>query len=407
MLHLLREFLRHEAAGGFLLLGAAALALIAANSPLRPFYEGLLELPIGVRVAEFVLEKPLHLWINDGLMALFFFLVGLELKREWLKGQLRNRRRAVLPAAAAVGGMGVPALIYVAINWGDPYALRGWAIPTATDIAFAVGVLAMLGPRVPAGLKLFLLALAILDDLGAVVIIALFYTADLSMSSLAVAAAVVAGLAVLHWRGVTALPPYLLLGLVLWVAVLKSGVHATLAGVVTALFIPLRPPPGEQLTVLERLEHDLHPTVAYVVLPVFAFANAGLSLEGMALTDLLHPVPLGVALGLFLGKQLGVFLGSWVAVRASWAALPPGTSWAQVYGAALLCGIGFTMSLFIGSLAFAEAEGHTAVVDERVGILLGSFLSAVAGYLVLRRTLRGDDVAAAAPEGVAKEDGSG
>ena len=387
-MRLLREFLRHEAAGGFLLLGAAALALIAANSPLRPLYEGLLELRVGLRVGAFLLEKPLHLWINDGLMALFFFLVGLELKREWLKGQLRNRRRAVLPAAAAVGGMVVPALIYVAINWGDPYALQGWAIPTATDIAFALGVLAMLGPRVPAGLKLFLLALAILDDLGAVVIIALFYTADLSLSSLGAAAAVVGVLALLHRRGVTALPPYLLLGLVLWVSVLKSGVHATLAGVVTALFIPLRPAPGEQRTVLERLEHELHPTVAYVVLPVFAFANAGLSLEGMALADLLDPVPLGVALGLFLGKQAGVFLGSWAAVKAAWADLPVGTSWAQIYGAALLCGIGFTMSLFIGSLAFEEAGAPSPVVDERLGILLGSFLSALAGYLVLRRTLR-------------------
>ncbi|RMD78145.1 MAG: Na+/H+ antiporter NhaA [Gammaproteobacteria bacterium] len=388
-MRLLREFLRHEAASGFLLLGAALLALLAANSPLRPYYQGLLDLHLGIRLGELSLDKPLHLWINDGLMALFFFLVGLEIKREWLVGQLRDRRRAVLPAAAAAGGMAVPALVYVAVNWGDPEGLRGWAIPTATDIAFALGVLALLGPRVPAGLKLFLLALAILDDLGAIVVIALFYTAELSWASLAGAGLVVLLLWLLHRRGVTALPPYLLLGLALWVTVLQSGVHATLAGVVAALFIPLRPPPGDRETVLERLEHELHPTVAYVILPLFAFANAGLPLEGLSLADLLDPVPLGVLLGLFLGKQAGVFLGAWLAVRLGWAQPLPGVGWLQLYGAALLCGIGFTMSLFIGSLAFEEAGAPSPAVDERLGILLGSLLSAVAGYGVLRRSLRG------------------
>ncbi len=379
----LKEFLGLEAASGILLLLAAILAMIAVNSPANVLYNGLLDIPVAVQIGALEIAKPLLLWINDGLMAIFFFLIGLEVKREILAGELSEPSRVVLPVIGAVGGMAVPAAIYSIINWGDAVAMKGWAIPSATDIAFALGVLALLGSRVPQTLKLFLMTLAIIDDLGAIVIIALFYTADLSITSLLIAIIAMTALLILNRRGVLGLTPYLLFGLVLWVAVLKSGVHATLAGVVTAFFIPFRKEPGESQTQLEKLEHDLHPTVAFAILPLFAFANAGVAFEGISLDSFVHPVPLGIAAGLFFGNQMGIFAFCWVAIKLGITKLPEGVSWLQLYGAALLCGIGFTMSLFIGSLAF-EQGGPDYAVDDRLGILFGSLVSGILGYLVLR-----------------------
>ncbi len=388
----LRRFLGMEAASGVLLVVAAALGMLCANTPLAPLYETLLSLTFEVRGGTLSIAKPLLLWINDGLMAVFFLLVGLEIKREVLEGELSSPSQIVLPALAAVGGMAVPGLVYAAFNWGDPAGLEGWAIPTATDIAFALGVLALLGDRVPHGLKVFLLTLAILDDLGAIVVIAVFYTAGLSAGSLAVAAAALLALALLNRRNVTALTPYLLLGIVLWASVLKSGVHATLAGVALALFVPLRVPPGAAEPPLHRLEHDLHPAVAFAIVPIFAFANAGVPLGGLSLAALSQPVPAGIAAGLFIGKPLGVFGVAWLAIRCGLARMPEGATWSSLYGVAMLCGIGFTMSLFIGSLAFEHAAVHTGGLD-RLGILLGSLVSALAGYAllaaVLPRTHRG------------------
>jgi len=377
----LSALLKHEAAGGVLLMLAAAAALALDNSPLAPLYDALLTIPVVVQVGALALEKPLLLWINDGLMALFFLLVGLEIKRELLEGNLSSWRQAALPALAAVGGMAVPALIYAALNADDAVALRGWAIPAATDIAFAVGILALLGSRVPAGLKVFLLALAVIDDLGAIVIIAVFYTADLSLFSLAIAGVSAAALLTLNLAGATRLLPYILIGLVMWVAVLKSGVHATLAGVVIALFVPLRtkdavsdPPP------LVRAEHGLHGFVALFVMPVFAFANAGMHLGGLSFGDFLSPIPLGIAAGLLVGKQLGIFGLTWAGVRLGLCRLPEGVTWLHVYGASALAGIGFTMSLFIGALAFDDPAHQAAV---RLGVLSGSLLSGVVGYATL------------------------
>ena len=374
-------FFHHEAAGGLVLLAAAVAALIVNNSPLEWLYDGLLDTPVAVRVGALALDKPLLLWINDGLMAVFFFLVGLEIKRELLQGELSTFGKAALPAVAAVGGMVVPALIYVAVNAGNAAALRGWAIPSATDIAFAVGVVALLGPRVPSSLKVFLLALAILDDLGAILIIAAFYTANLHWLSLLLAAAGGAVLLALNARGVTRLAPYLLTGLFIWVCVLKSGVHATLAGVVVAIAIPLGRAGEGEPSLLEQLEERLHPWVAFGILPLFAFANAGVSLAGMSLGRLVEPVPLGIALGLFLGKPIGILAATGIAVISRLAPRPEGASWAQLAGIGMLGGIGFTMSLFIGMLAFAEPV-HAAQL--RLGVLAGSLFSAVAGYLVLR-----------------------
>ncbi len=385
--------LKHEAAGGVLLMLAAVAALVLDNSPLAPLYDALLTIPVVVQVGALALEKPLLLWINDGLMAMFFLLVGLEIKRELLAGNLSSWRQAALPALGAVGGMAAPALIYMALNAGDAAALRGWAIPAATDIAFAVGILALLGSRVPAGLKVFLLALAVIDDLGAILIIAVFYTADLSLTSLTIAGVGAAVLLTLNLTGVTRLLPYILVGLVMWVAVLKSGIHATLAGVVIALFIPLRtknaastPPP------LIRAEHGLHGFVALFVMPVFAFANAGVHLGGLSLGSFLSSVPLGIAAGLTVGKQLGIFGLTWVGVRFGICRLPDGVTWLHVYGASALAGIGFTMSLFIGALAF-EDPAHQAAV--RLGVLSGSLVSGIVGYAVLR-WLAGRSPAAAA-----------
>lgn len=379
----LTEFLRLEASGGILLLIAAILAVIAENTAAKGLYESLLGIPLEIRIGQFEIAKPLLLWINDGLMAIFFFLIGLEVKREVLDGELSEPSRIVLPVIAAIGGMAMPALIYSYINWGNPMAMRGWAIPSATDIAFALAVLALLGSRIPNTLKLFLMTLAIVDDLGAIVIIAIFYTSDLSVTSLVVAGLAIAGLFTLNRKGVLSLAPYLFVGIVLWVAVLKSGVHATLAGVLIALFIPYKKLEGEQKTQLEILEHDLHPAVIYGVLPLFAFANTGISFDGLTLQSFFNPVPLGIAAGLFFGNQLGVFGFSWLAVKAGIAKLPAGGNWLHMYGISMVCGVGFTMSLFISSLAF-EQGGTEFQVDDRLGIIVGSVLSATLGYLTLR-----------------------
>ena len=373
----LRSLLQGEAGGGLVLMAAAAIALAAANSPLGPSYFGVLEMYVGGL-------SILH-WINDALMALFFLLVGLEIKREFLDGQLSTWSRRILPGLAAAGGMVGPALIYVALNASTPATLRGWAIPTATDIAFALGVLALLGSRVPVSLKIFLTALAIIDDLGAVAIIAAFYTADLSLAWLGLAGLTLAVLAGLNRAGVERLACYLGLGVLLWFFVLKSGVHATLAGVALALTIPLRPSPGrpdDPTSPLHILEHALHPWVAYLIVPIFGFANAGVSLSGMSWGALLEPLPLGIAAGLFAGKQIGVFLTTWAAVKLGWAERPEHASWPQLYGISLLCGIGFTMSLFIGLLAFPTTPDLQDAV--KIGVLAGSLLSALVGAFVLR-----------------------
>ena len=372
----LRDLLNSEARSGVVLMFAATLALVVANSPFAADYFRLLESYAG----------PLSIlhWINDGLMALFFLLVGLEIKREFLDGQLSTWSRRILPGVAAAGGMIVPALIYVAINAGEPANLRGWAIPTATDIAFALGVLALLGPRVPVSLKVFLTALAIIDDLGAVTIIALIYTDHLSALWLSLAVATIFILWVLNRARITRLLPYLLLGILLWVFVLKSGVHATLAGVALALTIPLRPSPGrpdDEQSPLHRVEHALQPWVAYLVVPLFGFANAGVSLAGMGGEAAFAGIPLGIAAGLFVGKQIGVFGSAWAAIRLGWAELPSGASFTQLYGVSILCGIGFTMSLFVGLLAFPGAPHLQDGV--KFGVLAGSLLSALFGTAVV------------------------
>jgi NhaA family Na+:H+ antiporter len=385
MLNALRDFLKLETASGMILVVASVAAMVVANSPLQGPYGSLIELPVEIRVGDFQIAKPMLLWINDGLMALFFLMVGLELKREIVEGQLSDMKQAAFPAMGAIGGMLAPALIYVRINQGDSIALQGWAIPAATDIAFALAILALLGNRVPIALRVFLVSIAIFDDIGAIVIIALFYTSKLSVTALVVALACMPVLYLLNRREVFERAPYLLFGLVMWAALLKSGVHATLAGIVLAFFIPIRNSEREK-SPLHELEHDLHTAVAFFILPIFAFANAGISLEGVSLQYLLHPVSLGIAAGLFIGKQFGIFLFCWLSVRVGLAKLPDGLGWLSIYGVALLCGVGFTMSLFIGSLAFEET-GVNLLFDERLGIIVGSLLSGACGYLVLRASL--------------------
>jgi NhaA family Na+:H+ antiporter len=382
----LQEFLRMEAAGGLVLMAATLAAMVVANSPLGAGWHGLLEQPLRAGVAQLALEKTLLHWINDGLMVLFFLVVGLELKREMVVGHLSSWRTASLPAVAAAGGMAVPALVYTFFNHEDALAMRGWAIPTATDIAFALGVLSLLGRRVPPGLKAFLLSVAIFDDLGAIVIIAVFYTDHLSLLALGLAAVLIVSLVGLNRGGVRRLAPYLILGAALWLAVLESGVHATLAGVMLAMCIPLRDSQGDidqRVSPLLWLERTLHPWVAFGVLPLFALANAGVSVAGVAWADLLHPVPVGIALGLLLGKPVGILLFTWVAVRARLCSTPAEVSWPQIVGMSVLCGIGFTMSLFVASLAFTTgAPVHAGL--ERAGILLGTVASGILGYLWLR-----------------------
>ena len=377
----LQEFLRLEAAGGIVLGLAAIAALIVANSPLQGLYHRLLALEGEVVVGTLLIRKPLLLWLNDGWMAVFFLLVGLEIKREILQGELSDRRAAALPVVAAIGGMVAPAAIYAAINSGDAIAIRGAAIPAATDIAFALGVLNLLGRAAPTSLKVLLTAIAIIDDLGAIVIIAVLYTTDLSTGALALAGGTLAALVALNAAGVRRLAPYMLFGVVLWVCVLKSGVHATLAGVATGFAVPFSPARIGGESPLRWLERALHPWVAFLILPAFAFANAGVSLEGVDAAALLRPATIGIALGLFLGKQLGVFGAVWLAVKAGLCRKPEATSWAQIYGLALLCGIGFTMSLFIGGLAFEDAA---RAVEVRLGVIFGSILAATIGAVVLK-----------------------
>lgn len=386
MFEALRDFLKLESAGGLLLVLAAVLALVVANSPLSWFHAALIDLPVHVSVGEFVIAKPLLLWINDGLMAVFFLLIGLELKRELFEGEIADFRQAMLPAFGALGGMALPALIYVWINMDDPVAMQGWAIPAATDIAFAMAVLGLLGKRVPVSLRVLLVSIAIFDDLGAIVIIALFYTDQLLASAMVVAAVCIGVLLSLNRMRVMERAPYLFVGLIMWIALLKSGVHATLAGVILAAFIPIRSSATEP-SPLHDLEHDLHTLVAFGILPLFAFANAGIAFPNFGFEQFLHPVPLGVAAGLFVGKQLGVFAFCWIGVKSGIAKLPKGVTWPMIYGVAVLCGIGFTMSLFIASLAF-EHTSDNLLFDERIGILLGSVVSAAVGYLILNRVLR-------------------
>ena len=375
----LRAFIASESAGGIILIVAAALALAIANSPLLPDYQKLLSTPVAFSAGSLVaIDKPLLLWINDGLMALFFFLIGLEVKREIVTGQLRSWKQASLPIIAAIGGMAVPAIVFVALNLGSPENLRGWAIPAATDVAFALGLLALLGSRVPVALKALLLAIAIIDDIGAIAIIAIFYTENMNLAALALALIPAAAMLLLNRAGVARTIPYFLFAALLWICVLKSGVHATLAGVLTALFVPIAT--GDERP-LERLEHALHPWVAFLILPIFAFANAGVSFAGAGLDALLAPLSLGIAGGLVIGKQLGIFGACWLAVKAGWARLPEGVGFRHVYGLSCLAGIGFTMSLFIGNLAFADPQQIAAV---KFGVLGGSLVSAITGIVVLR-----------------------
>ena len=384
-IHKIRAFFNLEASGGIVLALAAIAAMIIANTSLNTWYESFIHAPVAIQIGSFSIAKDAHHWINDGLMAVFFFLVGLELKREVLIGELSNVKQIILPAGAALGGMIMPAIVYLFFNYNEPEFWRGWAIPAATDIAFALGILSLLGNRVPNSLKVFLVSIAIFDDIGAIIIIALFYTNDLSLGSLAIAGLCLPFLYLLNRRNVTSITPYLLIGVIMWVAVLKSGIHATLAGVVLALFIPLFDRTDPEHSPLEELEHDLQNTVSYGILPLFAFANAGISLKGAGFGELFHSVPLGIAAGLFIGKQVGVMLMCWLIFKLGISTMPKGMNFKQIYGAALLCGVGFTMSLFIGGLAFA---GETPLFDERLGIIMGSIVSGIAGYMMLKATLK-------------------
>ncbi|TRN26222.1 Na+/H+ antiporter NhaA [Vibrio furnissii] len=377
MTDMIRDFFKLESAGGIILVIAAVVAMTIANSPLNDVYQGVLH--------SYVMGMSVSHWINDGLMAVFFLLIGLEVKRELLEGALKSRETAIFPAIAAVGGMLAPALIYVLFNAGDPEAIQGWAIPAATDIAFALGIMALLGKRVPVSLKVFLLALAIIDDLGVVVIIALFYTSDLSTMALVVGFIMTAVLFVMNAKHVTKISLYTVVGLILWVAVLKSGVHATLAGVVIGFAIPLKGKVGEH-SPLKHMEHALHPYVAFAILPLFAFANAGISLDGVSMSGLASTLPLGVALGLLVGKPLGIFSFSVAAVKLGVAKLPEGINFKHIFAVSILCGIGFTMSIFISSLAFGSAHADYDTYA-RLGILMGSTTAAILGYVLLRMSL--------------------
>lgn len=383
----LRRLIDHPAIGGVLLLAATLLALAFANSPWQAGYHHLLETELGVSLGSTGIHKSLILWVDDGLMVLFFFFVGLELKRELIAGELSSPRKLALPAVGALGGMLVPALIYIAFNHNDAHNLHGWAIPTATDIAFALGVLTLLGDRVPPGLKAFLVSLAIFDDMGAILIIAFFYTTSLSAGALALAGFCLVLLFALNRLKVTRALPYVLVGLVLWAAVLESGIHATIAGVLLAIFIPFHHNPGEA-SLLHRMEHALAGPVTFVILPLFAFANAGLTFAGLHLSILTEAVPLGIMLGLIFGKTIGVFGACWLLVKCKIAQLPNHTGWKPMFATSMICGIGFTMSLFIASLAFAAAGGHGEVeAGPKLGILLGSTIAAILGYLMLHATL--------------------
>ncbi len=381
---MINEFIEKESSGGIVLIFATILALVLSNSFLSPLYQSFLHIPVEIRVGSLHLDKSLYHWVNDGLMAIFFLLIGLEVKREILEGHLSSVKQVVLPGVAALGGMLVPAVIYLAFNYHNPLAVKGWAIPTATDIAFALGILSLLGKRVPVSLKIFLMALAIIDDLGAIIIIAFFYTVELSALSMGVAFTALILLIVLNFFGVTKKTGYFILGMILWVSVLKSGVHATLAGVALAFTIPLRGVNEEkrEVSLLKDIEHHLHFWVAFLILPLFAFVNAGVNVTSISSDQMFHPVPLGILCGLFIGKQLGVFGFSWIAIRLNFAKLPTGSSWLQLYGVSVLTGIGFTMSLFIVSLAF---EDDTLFhYTDKLAILIASFASGIIGYFILK-----------------------
>ncbi len=382
----IEDFIKKESSAGIVLIFVTIAALILKNTDFSPIYDAFLHTPVEIRFGALNIAKPLLLWINDGLMAIFFFLIGLEVKRELLEGHLSSVKQITLPFIAAVGGMVVPALVYVYFNIGDEVAMRGWAIPTATDIAFALGILSLLGSRVPVSLKIFLMALAIIDDLGAIIVIALFYTTDLSVTSIVVASMALIGLIALNRFKVIKPAAYMLLGIILWVSVLKSGVHATLAGVALAFTIPLksRDENGKEFSMLKEMEHSLHYWVIFLILPLFAFVNAGVDLRNISIEQLATNVPLGIMLGLFLGKQIGVFGFSYIAIKLKLATLPEGANFKQLYGVAILTGIGFTMSLFVDSLAFTE-DSLFAFTD-KLAILLGSFISGIVGYLVLKKT---------------------
>lgn len=394
MIRQIKNFLKLESSGGILLFIAAILAIICANTPVQSAYFDFLQTQVVLKVGAFNIDKPLLMWINDGFMAVFFVLVGLEVKREMFEGSLSSVRKAVLPAFAAVGGMVVPALIYFLINHHDPELVRGWAIPMATDIAFALGIVALLSKQVPLPLKMFLLALAIIDDIGAIVVIAIFFSHEMSIPALIVASLAIITLFAMNRYKVVSMIHYLIVGLVLWASVLKSGVHATLAGVIIGFAIPLRGKNGE--TPLYHLEHILAPWCSFVILPLFAFANAGVSFEGMSLEKLTSPVPLGIALGLFLGKPIGVFLFSYLAVLFKAASLPQGVNFKQIFAVAVLCGIGFTMSVFIAGLAFGadNNEKNDLLPLAQLGILIGTNLSAVIGYFLLKATTNKNKVSA-------------
>ena len=377
----LREFFRLEAAAGIFLGGATLLALLMQNSFLDTVYNSFLEIPVVLQIGKFLIQKPLLLWINDGLMAIFFFLIGLEIKREIMDGQLSSRDQLSLPVFAALGGIVMPALIYILFNSSDSIALKGWAIPAATDIAFALAIITLLGSRVPESLKIALVAIAILDDLAAIVVIAIFYTETLSLFSLAIALTAIGVLALLNFKNVRNTAAYIVTGIILWACVLKSGVHATLAGVILAFFIPLKPQGKDNISLSKELEHNLHPWVVYGVLPLFAFANAGVPLTGLSLDYLFHPITLGVFCGLFFGKQIGIMLFTKIGIVLKLLKLPEGVSWKQYYGMTLLTGIGFTMSLFIGTLAFSDPIHQHYV---RLGVLSGSILSGTIGFLILK-----------------------
>lgn len=380
------HYLQLEAASGVVLFLTALMALLISNSPFAPFYHQFLKIPFEIHFAGYSFKEPVLFWINEGLMAIFFLSVGLELKREFIEGELSGLNKIILPAIAALGGMLIPGLIYTLINYQNPVTLKGWAIPVATDIAFALGVLSLFGHRVPLGLKLFLMTLAVFDDVGAIFIIAIFHTHALSIFSLVLVIFGICALALLNRIGVRSLFPYILLGIMLWLCVLKSGIHATVSGVVLAFLIPIKKLPKEKKAPLHRLEDKLHPWVAYFVLPLFAFANAGLSFSGLSWGTLLDPVVFGIIAGLFLGKQLGVFIFSWGLIKLKWAKLPDKTNWLALYGVALLCGIGFTMSLFLGTLAFQNEPNY--LVEVRLGVLIGSVLSGIMGAMILHRVFK-------------------
>ncbi len=387
----IKNFFKMESSAGILLFLSAVLALIIANSPLSKYYDLLLNTPVAIQVGALNIAKPLLLWINDGLMAVFFFLVGLELKRELIEGELSDKKNIVLPGVGALGGMLVPALVFFWFNKDDPQALQGWAIPAATDIAFALGVLKLLGPRVPTSLKIFLTSLAIFDDIGAILVIAFFYTSQISTTALIVVACCVPLLWLINKKGIEDTSTYIMIGVVMWVAMLKSGVHATLTGVILAMFIPIKSRIRPDYSPLKDLENNLHSAVAYIILPIFAFANSGINLSGVGLEQMMHPVPLGIALGLVVGKQVGIFSLCWLTIKMGWTSLPERCNWISLYGISALCGIGFTMSLFIGSLAYEETQ-FDIFFDERLGIIIGSMVSALIGFFVLKTQFGGKEM---------------